>query len=70
MSKIVLSFLKEVSYAHLGQSGVTFSSMFCFVGVRSAQSLTAKANTPLMFRSRSPVNQISLRSHSDIKCLQ
>ncbi len=41
-----------------------------FVGVHSSQSLTAKANAPLMFRSRSPVNQIPLRSRSDIKCLQ
>ncbi len=47
-------------------SGVTLSSIFLFVGVRSAQSLTAKANAPLMFRSRSPVNQIPIRSRSDI----
>ncbi len=46
------------------------SSIFRFVGVRSAQLLMAKANAPLMFRSRSPVNQIPLRSRSDIKCLQ
>ncbi len=47
-----------------------FSSIFRFVGVRSAQSLTAKANAPLMFRSRSPVNRIPLRSCSDITFLQ
>ncbi len=29
------------------------------------QSLTAKANAPLMLRSLSPVNQIPLRSHTD-----
>ncbi len=28
-------------------SGVTLSSIFRFVGVRSSQSLTAKANAPL-----------------------
>ncbi len=33
---------------------------FRFVGKCSAQSLTAKANAPLLFRSRSPVNQIPL----------
>ncbi len=48
--------------------GVTLSSILRFVGVRSSQSLTAKANAPLMFCS--PVNQIPLRSRSDIKCLQ
>ncbi len=37
-----------------------------FVGMRSAQSLTAKANAPLMFFSRSPINQILLRSRSHI----
>ncbi len=42
------------------QSGVTLISIFRFVGMCSAQSLTAKANAPLMFRSRSPVNQIPL----------
>ncbi len=52
------------------RSGVTLSSIFRFVGVRSAQSLTAKANAPLMFRSRSLVNQIPLRSRSDITFLQ
>ncbi len=30
---------------------------------RSAQSLAAKANAPLMFRSCSPVNQIPLRHY-------
>ncbi len=40
------------------------------VCVRSAQSFTAKANAPLMFRSRSPVNRIPLRSRAHIKCLQ
>ncbi len=44
--------------------------IFLFVCVRSAQSLTAKANAPLMFRSRSPVNRIPLRSRAHIKCLQ
>ncbi len=32
------------------QSSVTLSSILRFVGVRSAQSLTAKANAPLMFQ--------------------
>ncbi len=32
-------------------SGVTLSSIFRFVGMRSAQSLTNKVNTLLMFRS-------------------
>ncbi len=45
-------------------------SIFRSVCVRSAQSLTAKANAPLMFRSRSPVNRIPLRSRAHIKCLQ
>ncbi len=45
-------------------------SILRFVCVRSAQSFTAKANAPLMFRSRSPVNQIPLRSRAHIKCLQ
>ncbi len=35
----------------------------------STQVLTAKANAPLMFRSRSPVNQTPLRSRSDITFL-
>ncbi len=52
------------------QSGVTLRSIFRFVGMRTAQSLMAKANTPLMFCSHSPVNQIPLRSRSDIKYLQ
>ncbi len=39
------------------RSGMTLRSIFCSVGVRSAQSLTVKANAPLMFRSHSPVNQ-------------
>ncbi len=51
-------------------SGVSLSSIFRFVCVRSTHSLTSKANAPLMFRSRSPVNQIPLRSRSDIKFLQ
>ncbi len=62
------SIAEHVSEAE--RSSVTLSSILRFVGVRSAQSLTAKANSPLMFRSRSPVNQIPLRSCSDIKCLQ
>ncbi len=36
------------------RSGAMLSSIFCFVGVCSAQSLTAKANAPLMFHSRKP----------------
>ncbi len=40
------------------------------VCVRTAQSFTAKTNAPLMFRSRSPVNRIPLRSRAHIKCLQ
>jgi len=40
------------------------------VCVRSAQSFTAKANAPLMIRSRSPVDRIPLKSRAHIKCLQ
>ncbi len=43
------------------RSGVTLSSILhCACAL--LKSLTAKANTPLMIRSRSPVNQIPLRS--------
>ncbi len=42
-------------------------SIFRFVCVRSAQSFTVKANAPLMFRSRSPVNRITLRVSSKIR---
>ncbi len=45
-------------------------SIFRFVCVRSAQSFTAKANAPLMIRSRSPVNRIPLKSRAHIKCFQ
>ncbi len=45
-------------------------SIFCCVCVRSAQSFMAKANAPLMFRSRSQVNRIPLKSRAHIKCLQ
>ncbi len=44
-------------------------AIFRSVCVRSAQSFTAKANAPLMIRSRSPVNRIPLRSRAHIKCL-
>ncbi len=43
--------------------------IFRFVGVHSAQSLTVKANASLMILARSPVNQILLRSRSDITFL-
>ncbi len=40
------------------------------VSEADVQSFTAKANAPLMIRSRSPVNRIPLRSRAHIKCLQ
>ncbi len=46
------------------------SAQYCALWVCTPQLLTAKANAPLMFRSRSPVNQIPHRSRSDIKFLQ
>ncbi len=49
-------------------SGAVQYSALCVL--RSAQSFTAKANAPLMFRSRSPVNRIPFRSRAHIKCLQ
>ncbi len=40
------------------------------VSEADVQSFMAKANAPLMIRSRSPVNRIPLRSRAHIKCLQ